>query len=129
VTYVLSGVLAGLAGLPAAAQLTQGSSLIRRGYGLDAIAAVVVGGASLVGGKGDPLSCVIGVFVLATIVNIMNLVGISSEPQLVIKGAVIIAAVFLSSAGGVERISNAFAKLTGRVKSADDQEPKRVELA
>jgi ribose transport system permease protein len=75
---------------------------------------VVVGGASLVGGKGDPLSCVIGVFVLATIVNIMNLVGISSEPQLVIKGAVIIAAVFLSSAGGVERISNALARLTGR---------------
>jgi ribose transport system permease protein len=129
VTYVLSGVLAGLAGLLAAAQLTQGSSLIGRGYELDAIAAVVVGGASLVGGNGDPLSCVIGVFVLATIVNIMNLVGISSEPQLVIKGAVIIAAVFLSSAGGVERISNAFARLTGRVKSADDQEPKRVELA
>ena len=129
VTYVLSGVLAGLAGLLAAAQLTQGSSLIGRGYELDAIAAVVVGGASLVGGKGDPLSSVIGVFVLATIVNIMNLVGISSEPQLVIKGAVIIAAVFLSSAGGVERISNAFARLTGRVKSADDQEPKRVELA
>ncbi len=68
---------------------------------------MVVGGASLVGCKGDPLSAVIGVFVLATIVNIMNLVGISSEPQLVIKGAVIIVAVFLSSAGGVERISGA----------------------
>jgi ribose transport system permease protein len=113
-TYVLSGLLAGLAGLLAAAQLTQGSSLIGRGYELDAIAAVVVGGASLVGGKGDPLSCVIGVFVLATIVNIMNLVGISSEPQLVIKGAVIIAAVFLSSAGGVERISNALTRLSSR---------------
>ncbi len=105
VTYTLSGLLAGLAGLLAAAQLMQGSSLIGRGYELDAIAAVVVGGASLVGGKGDPISSVIGVFVLATIVNIMNLAGISSEPQLVIKGAVIIAAVFLSSAGGVARIS------------------------
>jgi hypothetical protein len=42
----------------------------------------------------------------------MTLVGISSEPQLVIKGAVIIAAVFLSSAGGVDRISNALARLT-----------------
>ena len=81
------------------------------------------GGASLVGGKGDPLSCVIGVFVLATIVNIMNLVGISSEPQLVIKGAVIIAAVFLSSAGGVERISNASPGATDRGKTADDQGP------
>ncbi len=51
VTYALSGLLAGLAGLLAAAQLMQGSSLIGRGYELDAIAAVVVGGASLVGGK------------------------------------------------------------------------------
>ncbi len=116
VTYTLSGLLAGLAGLLAAAQLSQGSSLIGRGYELDAIAAVVVGGASLVGGKGDPLSAVIGVFVLATIVNIMNLIGISSEPQLVIKGAVIIAAVFLSSAGGVERISTS---LRGRRRSTD----------
>lgn len=64
--------------------------------------------------RGDPLSAVTGVFVLASIVNIMNLVGISSEPQLVIKGAVIIAAVFLSSAGGVARISIALAKLRGR---------------
>ena len=107
ITYTLSGFLAGLAGLLAAAQLLQGSSLVGRGYELDAIAAVVVGGASLVGGNGNPISCVIGVFVLATIINIMNLVGVSSEPQLVIKGGVIIVAVFLSSAGGVGRISSA----------------------
>ena len=113
VTYGLSGLLAGLAGLLAAAQLMQGSSLIGRGYELDAIAAVVVGGASLMGGKGDPLSAVIGVFVLGIIVNIMNLAGISSEPQLVIKGAVIIAAVFLSSAGGVARITAAVSRVPG----------------
>ncbi|NQX13748.1 ABC transporter permease [Microbacteriaceae bacterium VKM Ac-2855] len=110
ITYTMSGLLAGLAGLIAAAQLRQGSSLIGVGYELDAIAAVVVGGASLMGGKGDPISAVIGVFVLATIINIMNLVGISSEPQLVIKGGVIIIAVFLSSAGGVARIGAFFSK-------------------
>lgn len=114
VVYTLSGLLAGLAGLIAAAQLRQGSSLIGVGYELDAIAAVVVGGASLMGGKGDPISAVIGVFVLATIINIMNLVGISSEPQLVIKGAVIVIAVFLSSAGGVQRISGFFRTHFGR---------------
>lgn len=114
ITYTLSGFLAGLAGLIAAAQLQQGSSLIGVGYELDAIAAVVVGGASLMGGKGDPISAVIGVFVLASIINIMNLVGISSEPQLVIKGAVIVIAVFLSSAGGVQRISNFFRSRFGR---------------
>jgi ribose transport system permease protein len=116
--YTLSGLLAGLAGLIAAAQLRQGSSLIGTGYELDAIAAVVVGGASLMGGKGDPLSAVVGVFVLATIINIMNLVGISSEPQLVIKGAVIVIAVFLSSAGGVQRISTFFSKRFGRARTA-----------
>jgi ribose transport system permease protein len=52
--------------------------------------------------------------VLATIINIMNLVGISSEPQLLIKGAVIIIAVFLSSAGGVQRIANFFVSRFGR---------------
>ncbi|WZH38770.1 MAG: ABC transporter permease [Microbacterium enclense] len=114
ITYTMSGLLAGLAGLIAAAQLRQGSSLIGVGYELDAIAAVVVGGASLMGGKGDPISAVIGVFVLATIINVMNLVGISSEPQLVIKGAVIVIAVFLSSAGGVQRISGFFRSHFGR---------------
>ena len=114
ITYTLSSLLAGLAGLLAAAQLLQGSSLIGRGYELDAIAAVVVGGASLFGGQGDPISSVIGVFVLATIINIMNLAGISSEPQLVIKGAVIVLAVFLSSAGGVDRISAVMSHLLGR---------------
>lgn len=118
ITYTLSGLLAGLAGLIAAAQLQQGSSLIGVGYELDAIAAVVVGGASLMGGKGDPVSAVIGVFVLATIINVMNLVGISSEPQLVIKGAVIVIAVFLSSAGGVQRISNFFGSRFGHRPAA-----------
>lgn len=118
ITYTVSGLLAGLAGLIAAAQLLQGSSLIGTGYELDAIAAVVVGGASLMGGKGDPISAVIGVFILATIINIMNLAGISSEPQLVIKGAVVVIAVFLSSAGGVQRISAVLGRVFGRRRSA-----------
>lgn len=113
-TYAVSGFLAGLGGLIAAAQLLQGSSLIGSGYELDAIAAVVVGGASLLGGKGDPLNTIVGVFVLALILNIMNLVGISSEPQLVIKGGVILLAVFLSSAGGVQRISSFISRIQHR---------------
>jgi len=113
-TYTISGFLAGLAGLLAAAQLYQGSSLIGRGYELDAIAAVVVGGATLMGGRGDPISAVVGVFILSIIVNIMNLMGISSEPQLVIKGLVILVAVYLSSAGGVDQISALFRRRRSR---------------
>lgn len=105
VTYTLSGCLAGLAGLLAAAQLLEGSSLIGQGYELDAIAAVVVGGASLFGGSGGPIMAVLGGFVVGIVGNIMNLVGISSQPQLVIKGAVIAIAVYFSSAGGVELLA------------------------
>jgi ribose transport system permease protein len=117
-TYTLSGLLAGLAGLLAAAQLLQGSSLIGQGYELDAIAAVVVGGASLAGGKGNPIGAVIGCFIISIITNIMNLIGVSSEPQLVIKGFVIIIAVFLSSAGGVARIAGAMSHLLGRQRQS-----------
>ncbi len=103
-TYTISGTLSGLAGLMLAAQLLQGSSLIGQGYELDAIAAVVVGGASLFGGTGDPVRAVIGGLIIAAILNIMNLVGIESQPQLVIKGAVILVAVFFSSGDGPRRL-------------------------
>jgi ribose transport system permease protein len=72
--YSSSGLLAGLAGLMLASQLLEGSSLVGRGYELDSIAAVVVGGASLFGGSGDPIRSVIGGLIIATILNIMNLI-------------------------------------------------------
>jgi ribose transport system permease protein len=105
--YVTSGLMAGLAGLMLGAQLLEGSSLIGKGYELDSIAAVVVGGASLFGGSGDPLRAVIGGLIIATILNIMNLVGIQSQPQLVIKGLVILIAVFFTSGVGLRRLRRA----------------------
>ena len=91
--YLISGLLSGLAGLILAAQLTQGSSLLAQGYELDAIAAVVVGGASLSGGTGNPIKAVAGGLIIAILGNIMNLLTIPSEPQLVVKGVLIIIAV------------------------------------
>jgi ribose transport system permease protein len=114
--YAISGLLAGLAGLMLAAQLLEGSSLIGKGYELDSIAAVVVGGASLFGGSGDPIRAVIGGLIIATILNIMNLVGIQSQPQLVIKGLVILVAVFFSSGDGPRRLVRSFASF-GRKKA------------
>jgi ribose transport system permease protein len=114
--YAISGLLAGLAGLMLAAQLLEGSSLIGKGYELDSIAAVVVGGASLFGGSGDPIRAVIGGLIIATILNIMNLVGIQSQPQLVIKGLVILVAVFFSSGDGPRRLVRSFGSL-GRKKA------------
>jgi len=91
--YLLNGLLAGLAGLILAAQLTQGSSLLAQGYELDAIAAVVVGGAALSGGSGNPIKAVAGGLIIAILGNIMNLMTIPSEPQQVVKGVLIIIAV------------------------------------
>lgn len=108
--YTTSGLLAGLAGLMLAGRLSQGSSLVGQGYELDSIAATVVGGTSLFGGTGDPISTVLGALIIGMIGNIMNLVGIQSEPQLVIRGLVILLAVFLTSGGGVQRIRAAITK-------------------
>jgi ribose transport system permease protein len=97
--YSLSGLLAGLAGLMLAAQLSQGSSLLGQGYELDAIAAAVVGGASLFGGTGNPVSAVLGGLLIGIISNIMNLRNIPTEPQLIIQGSLILIAVYLTSGG------------------------------
>ena len=91
--YLLSGLLSGFGGLILAAQLTQGSSLLATGYELDTIAAVVVGGAALAGGTGTPIGAVVGGLIIAIIGNIMNLMTIPSEPQLVVKGVLILVSV------------------------------------
>jgi ribose transport system permease protein len=114
-TYVVSGTLAGLGGLMLAAQLSQGSSLVGEGYELSSIAAAVVGGASLFGGTGDPISAVLGALIIGTIGNIMNLMGIQSEPQLIITGLLILIAVFLTSGDGARRIFDGLVSLRRRL--------------
>jgi ribose transport system permease protein len=62
---------------------------------LDAIAAVVIGGGSLMGGKGTALNTLLGAFILEMIGNIMNLMNVPGYPQEVVKGVIIIVAVLL----------------------------------
>ncbi len=100
--YAISGFLAGLAGLMLAAQLGQGSSLMARGAELDSIAAAVVGGASLFGGVGSPLAAVLGGLLIGAISNILDLRGIAAEPQLIMKGTLIVFAVYLTSGRGAQ---------------------------
>lgn len=93
--YALSGLLSALAGVFIAARASTGSATVGSGQELDAIAACVIGGASLAGGKGFVGKTVIGALVLALIGNIMNLMSVPSYPQDVIKGFIIIGAVLL----------------------------------
>lgn len=93
--YAISGILAALAGIFVAARSSTGSATVGEGQELDAIAACVIGGASLAGGKGFVVKTVIGALVLALISNIMNLMAVPSYPQDIIKGFIIIIAVLL----------------------------------
>ncbi|WP_433618088.1 ABC transporter permease [Dactylosporangium sp. CA-139114] len=100
VAYATSALLAAVAGFMLAAQLGEGSSQLGQGLELDSIAAAVVGGASLFGGLGSPATAVLGGLLIGVIGNIMNLRGVPAEPQLIIKGSLILIAVFVTSGRG-----------------------------
>jgi ribose transport system permease protein len=90
--FGISGLLAALAGVIHAGQLNQGSPDDGVGYELDAIAAVVIGGTSLAGGRGSVVGTVAGALLLGVLNNILALNNIDSDMQLLIKGLVIVAA-------------------------------------
>ncbi|MFC4555024.1 ABC transporter permease [Georgenia faecalis] len=90
--FALSGFLAALAGIIHAGQLNQGSPNDGSGYELDAIAAVVIGGTSLMGGVGTVAGTLAGALLLGILNNILALNNIDANVQLLIKGAIIIVA-------------------------------------
>jgi putative xylitol transport system permease protein len=89
------GALAGLAGLVLTARTTSALPQAGLGYELDAIAAVVIGGTSLSGGVGSVFFTLIGALIIGTISNGLDLMGVSSYYQQIIKGTIIIAAVLI----------------------------------
>lgn len=96
--YVISGVLAAAAGVVSTSRTGVGSATIGVGSELDAIAAVVIGGASLMGGRGSVLNTLIGVIVLGVIANMMNLARVPGYHQQVFMGCIIIGAMLLQYA-------------------------------
>ena len=96
--YLVSGTLSGLGGLVVASQLKAGAPTYGQMYELYAIAAVVVGGASLSGGSGRILGTLIGALIISVIQNGMNLTGMESYLQKVVLGLVILAAVIVDNA-------------------------------
>ncbi|MFI1371418.1 substrate-binding domain-containing protein [Streptomyces longwoodensis] len=95
--YALSGVFAAAAGIVLAARLSSAQPQAADGYELDAIAAVVIGGASLAGGTGKASGTLIGALILAVLRNGLNLLSVSAFWQQVVIGVVIALAVLLDT--------------------------------
>jgi ribose transport system permease protein len=91
-TYVWCGTLAGVGGVMLASRLQSGQPTAGGFYELTAIAAVVLGGASLYGGEGKLYKSVIGVFIMIVLANALNLANVPSHWQQVAVGVVIVAA-------------------------------------
>jgi ribose transport system permease protein len=95
VLYVLSGLCAGIASVLLTARLTSGSNDVGNLYELDAIAAVIIGGTRLTGGRGTLAGSIVGVLIFTLISNIFVLENLPSDIQSIAKGVIIVAAVLL----------------------------------
>jgi ribose/xylose/arabinose/galactoside ABC-type transport system permease subunit len=92
IAYVLSGLFAGLGGLALLARSGVSSTYAGQGYEFDALAAIVLGGTTFEGGRGNAVGTVAGVLVLFAAFNLVNVVGLNYNTQLMVKGLIIIAA-------------------------------------
>ena len=95
IVYTISGIFAAVSAMILTARLNSAQPTFGQGYELDAIATVVLGGASLSGGSGEVLGTLFGALLLGTINNGMNLMNISPFYQDLVKGAIILLAVLL----------------------------------
>lgn len=100
IVFTLSGLLSAFAGLVLCSRMYSGQPSVGSGYELDAIAACVLGGTSMSGGKGRISGTIFGAMVIGIISNGLNLIGVSSYWQLIVKGLIIACAVLLDGQKG-----------------------------
>lgn len=93
--FTLSGFFAAFSGIVLAARMFSGQPTVAQGFELDAIAAVVLGGTSMLGGVGTISGTVIGALIIGVLNNGLNLLNINSFWQLIVKGVVILLAVYI----------------------------------
>jgi len=112
--FTLSGMLAGFAGPIDAAYSASADPLAGTGYELDAIAAAVIGGTSLAGGKGSITGTAVGALILTLLDNVLGLNAVSDNLQLIIKGLIVVVAVVLQRPGFLK---DAVEPLTRRIRA------------
>ena len=94
IVYTVSGAICGIAGLIIASRLNSAQPALGQGYELDAIAAVVIGGTSLSGGRGTILGTIIGALIISVLTNGLRILSVAQEWQTVVTGIIIILAVY-----------------------------------
>lgn len=94
-TYAISGMICGVAGLLVSSRLNSAQPALGLGYELDAIAATVIGGTSLSGGRGTIMGTIIGAFIMSVLTNGLRVMGVQEEWKIVVTGIIIIAAVYV----------------------------------
>jgi ribose transport system permease protein len=92
--YTLAGAICGIAGLLISSRLNSAQPALGQGYELDAIAAVVIGGTSLSGGRGTILGTLVGALIMAVLLNGLRILSVAQEWQTVVTGGIIILAVY-----------------------------------
>lgn len=97
--FVVCGLIVGIAGIVLPARVVAANPAAGSGYEMDAIAACVVGGVRMGGGKGTFYNTLLGVLIMGVLQNALNLLGVMSNPQYIVKGIVIIFAVTMDILG------------------------------
>ena len=97
ITYIFAGALSGIAGMMLTSRSYAGNPVYGNMWELDAIAATVIGGTSLSGGRGSVFMCMIGALIIGFINKGLNLIGVDAYWQYIVKGSIIIAAVCLDT--------------------------------
>jgi ribose transport system permease protein len=97
IIYTVAGIFTGIAGVVIAARLDSAQPQLGVGYELQAIAAVIIGGTSLLGGRGSIMGTLIGALIMSVLINGLRIMSIQTEWQNVVVGLVILVAVFTDS--------------------------------
>ena len=95
--YTICGLMSAIGAVVLFSRITTAAPIIGKGYETNAILSVVVGGTTLKGGKGSVLRTVLGVLLITLMSNCMNLLGVSSYLQVVLKGAILVVAIWLDN--------------------------------
>lgn len=98
IIHTVTGVFCGIAGILIASRLNSAQPALGQGYELEAIAAVVIGGTSLSGGKGTVLGTIIGAFIMSVLINGLRILSVRQEWQMVVTGIIVIIAVIADEA-------------------------------